>query len=419
MRKEDEQAQREISEQERRQREEAAADKGAEEMRKEDEEQLRKSKRRKKEEEEGTGTERKTGSEQMSVTEEYERDRAGERVATRERLIEKYTAENRIDGETRSKVRQTLNQMIEQKYIDIAKEWYQDKEGEIRDKGYDPNTKSVPYIMDVIQRMKGFEELEKSGGDKSYQERIQEIDNFQTLEKEFKRGKVSLDGRYLALNALNGRVKGLKGEIEKAKQEKEKEIRIVKQQELKDLFETRREIAGKITGEDLVKQARREYTKDKSLKEKLFKAKKKSTIIKGMVEKKIHEIGGSIESAVGGTEAVYQRVKDGLVVEYAAKQIKEKKSPEVLKKITQEFAKKGIDPAEIMTDVLDGGNEMRNPEILKELLGDYGIKAESKEIQGLMEEMGEQGEEMNLLDWFLSLLSLLVSFLAKKVEKKS
>ncbi len=353
------------------------------------------------------------------LTREHEQTLERKKEANMEEIIGRYVEKAQFDEKTRGDIEQILNQETEQRYIEFAEEWFRKNRKKIENAGYNPNKKEKAHIMKVVEIMGGFKELEGT-------EKDQEIYHLKILEQELGKENVPLDSQYLMLNVLNRRAKRIETEISRARDEKTNEVKVAeKQKELDDLFELRKQVAEKITGENLLTQEEINEIKDEATKEieemfastpkgikRIFdprkgkqreqaiaeignKAKEKT---RGKLEQKIREIGQSPEKAIGGIEAVYERVRGRVAIEYAANKIKGEKTPEQLKDISKEFKRRGIDPVKIITE---GSKCLEDdPDAFKGLLGRYGIEADAEKVQ----ELQEKGKEKNPLDLFLFII---------------
>lgn len=192
----------------------------------------------------------------------YEEIQIKEKQTKRGRIIEKYKEEAQFNDKTIESIGQVLDQEIEQRYFELAQEWIKESKNKekLKEMGYDSKKrKEKAYVIRMIELAGGSEEMEEK------MKQDQEIDCLYFLKQEINKEDIQLDSQLLILNVLNKREKI----IEEMPDGSEKK------QEQENLFENKKQVVEKITGESLLSQKEQETIEENFL-SKLKKLKEES-----------------------------------------------------------------------------------------------------------------------------------------------
>jgi len=164
-------------------------------------------------------------------------------------VIDNYEKQASLSTNSKKTVESVLTEEIYQVRNNFVKEYFASHENEIQEKGYDVKSQDLGYMYKVASEMGALNELKK---DKKYKEQFERLDDLAALRMDFQSENPSWNGRWQAIGALGKRIEELSQEETGSKDEKKiKEVRA----EISRLSQVRKEIAEKMTGRDLKKEA--------------------------------------------------------------------------------------------------------------------------------------------------------------------
>lgn len=154
----------------------------------------------------------------------------------------------------------------------------------------------------------------------------------------------------------------------------------------------------------------------------------RESIIKGFIVREVNALGRSPEKAEGGIEAVYGRVKERLITEFAEKDLKKKeKTKEELKTIEEEFKGKGKNPTEFIDSAIHRRGKLKelkgkweeDEDNITEFLENWDFSVSPEALKGKKETIGKSYEkavtkERGFLEW---LLDFIFSYRPQEAEK--
>ncbi|MFH1657091.1 MAG: hypothetical protein ABH919_01370 [bacterium] len=168
------------------------------------------------------------------------------------KLIEGYEKQSQLDNATKDNINNIIHQETDQKRIDFAQEWFEGHKDEIREKGYDIQSREDGYAIKIVNEMGGFDELKEKG---EYKETKQAVDNLYVLRADLQKDDVPLESQFLILNLLNNKTERAERDLKTAQEKGDAANSTVKQQELTELFKIKKELSEKISGKDLTQEA--------------------------------------------------------------------------------------------------------------------------------------------------------------------
>ena len=297
-------------------------------------------------------------------------------------LIDEYEKQSKLDNETRDNINNIIRQETDQKRIDFAQEWFEEHKDEIREKGYDTESREDGYAVKVAKELGGFEELKEK---EEYSETNETIDNLYVLRADLQKDAVPLESQFLILNLLNKKTERAEQELKAAEKKGDATKSVVKQEELNELFKVQKELSEKISNRDLTQEADEKTDPLEEKQEYLDKN------LDGYTDKRMEEISETDvkNEIVYARELGYTTAKKGLIL----RKIEVKDSEgNVLTKLKQKdlenFLSAELDKK--LGKELEEEWEMKNEErqnTMKELIGQ-----EIKALSGSPEK-AEQGIE--------------------------
>ena len=167
-------------------------------------------------------------------------------------LIDDYEKRSEISDETKKTLDEIIHGESDQKRFDFAQEWFKEHKDEIKERGYDIESKEPGYMVKITNECGGFDELKEK---EEYGETNEAIDNLYALRTDLQKEKVPLESQFLILNLLDKKTERAEQEFNEAGKKGDVAISIAKQQELGALFKIKKELSEKISGRDLTQEA--------------------------------------------------------------------------------------------------------------------------------------------------------------------
>jgi hypothetical protein len=175
------------------------------------------------------------------------------RMEEEAKLIEDYAKKTELSKATKRDIEKVLREEADQIRVEFAQRWFSEHQDEIKNKGYDFSLKQEGYIVRVTSELGGFEELRTKEG---YQEINENIENLYALRADLQKERIPLESQFLILNILNKKAESIREELGKELQVTGDVATIeTKKLQLEELFKIRQELAEKISGRDLRKEA--------------------------------------------------------------------------------------------------------------------------------------------------------------------
>lgn len=167
-------------------------------------------------------------------------------------LFEKYKEGAKLSDETRESIDEILQREIDQKKIEYAIKWFDEHKKELEAQGISSKVSEEKKVLIALEKG-ALEELKTK---KEYKDIYEEIENLNALRVDLGKEYLHIESQFLLLNFLEKKAEKIKDEIEEMKKEGLNEVEIsVKEKELDDLFKLRKELAEKVSGRDLKKEA--------------------------------------------------------------------------------------------------------------------------------------------------------------------
>lgn len=167
-------------------------------------------------------------------------------------LVGEFAEQAQLEPETKQGLDQLFKNEIDKMRIDFAKEWFEEHLDEIEDRGYEVQGKEAGYRVRVAYELGAFKELKEKA---EYQEISEVLDNLYALRTDLKKAKVPLETQFLMLNFLSKKAEILEKERLRAEKKGDLTKMIATEHQLEELFKLREDLASKISGRDLRKEA--------------------------------------------------------------------------------------------------------------------------------------------------------------------
>ncbi|MCK4453745.1 hypothetical protein KAU51_00095 [Candidatus Parcubacteria bacterium] len=183
--------------------------------------------------------------------------RPWEETAEREevRLYEEFTKKFELEKEKKDHIEKVLQTETDERRIEFAVKWFEEHREELEKKGISSEVELSKDRMAEIAIEKGaFKDLETN---KKYKRDLENIENMYAMRKDFEKGvECPIESQFAILHTLDKRAKSIRDEIQEMEKAGKSDIeKDEKKNELDDLLEDRKELAGKIKGLDLDKIA--------------------------------------------------------------------------------------------------------------------------------------------------------------------
>lgn len=185
------------------------------------------------------------------------------------RLYQQYIEGAEFSRELRSSVTKILDKDIDQKRGEFLLEWFEENKHrkEVKERGVSLDVSDDRKRAIAIEMGANMELV----SDKRYKKDFEYIENLSALRMDFGAENIPLESQFLMLNHLEGKAKKLRLVVENLKDvsgEAEAIKRESAEKELEKLFQIRKELAEKATGQPLEKQAKEELEKTNPLESK-------------------------------------------------------------------------------------------------------------------------------------------------------
>ncbi|MBM3250734.1 MAG: hypothetical protein FJZ07_00615 [Candidatus Nealsonbacteria bacterium] len=326
-----------------------------------------------------------TGQEKLEVEPDIETPFERMTLEKEEREIEKHEAEIELGDKTKEKAEEFLKQEYEDRHNEFAIKWFKEHQGELKDEG-EPIDVSDERKIEIAAKNKAFRELMEK---KEYEEEWAEIENISAIIADFKDGRVSPDGLSLALNFLQGKAEKAERDLKTAERGQDALTVSQKQRELDELFPVMQEMAEKISGRDL----RREAGNKRTIKE-WEEVKGYLSYKKGYIKENYERLGGEFKDRLINGQIENIRNRGDLTTEEKEKKIEKIKNKDYTRELADELLgyqiqKKGTIRKRFEVIDKSGGPLIRT------------LKKENEAIQFLKEKTEEKLKEMAGEEWTL------------------
>lgn len=191
--------------------------------------------------------------ERVVVEEKFERPweelELKEEIEWQEKIVESW----KLNKETQGACESFLSEIAEEKRGEFAQEWFKEHQQELKEKIPSVSQMSEKMRIEVAVDNGAFKELRTKG---EYREKHEEIENLNTMRLSLSMGRMKLETPILILDQLNKKTERIKEEIKEMQRRGESPGVIeIKEKKLGNLLKTRKELAEKISGQDLEKEA--------------------------------------------------------------------------------------------------------------------------------------------------------------------
>ena len=169
-------------------------------------------------------------------------------------LLGRFEKEAQLGAPSKEIVRVQLRQEEDEDKMAVAQKWFENHEDEIKDRGYDTKINNPGYVYRIFAEMGGFESKSVKE-DPGCRQIINAMEGINILKTCLDKPQASLQDQFLVLNFLEGRAGQIAEELSQLEGKGNEAAIAGKKAELEKLFKTRKELAEKISGQDLRKEA--------------------------------------------------------------------------------------------------------------------------------------------------------------------